>query len=87
VLNKFMFAVLVSVLLQGCGLKGDLYLEEDPDAAVQEQEQAEYLEESVEQQSDEIEPEQDMFQDEEEEILSEPEISSEKVNEPIVNEP
>jgi predicted small lipoprotein YifL len=79
VLNKLLLAALISFLLQGCGLKSDLYLEEDPDATVREQEQTEYLEDSVEQQSDEIETEQDVFQDEEEEILSEPEIPSEQI--------
>ena len=78
-LNKFLFALLVSFLLQGCGLKSDLYLEEDPDATVREQEQTEYLEESVEQQSDKVEAEQDVFQDEDEEILNEPEIPSEQI--------
>jgi predicted small lipoprotein YifL len=79
VLNKLLLAVLVSFLLQGCGLKSDLYLEEDPDATVREQEQTEYLEDSVEQQSDKVEAEQDVFQDEDEEILSEPEIPSEQI--------
>jgi len=79
VLNKFLFALLVSFLLQGCGLKSDLYLEEDPDATVREQEQTEYLKDSVEQQSDKVEAEQDVFQDEDKEILSEPEIPSEQI--------
>ena len=78
-LNRLLLAVLISFLLQACGLKSDLYLEEDPDATVREQEQTEYLEESVEQQSDKVEAEQDVFQDEDEEILSEPEIPSEQI--------
>ena len=61
------------LLLQGCGLKGDLYLEEDPNATVAEQEQAEFLEDSVERQTEEIESDQDRMNDEYEAIIDDPE--------------
>ena len=70
--NPLMLAA-TCLLLQGCGLKGDLYLEEDPNATVAEQEQAEFLEDSVERQTEEIESDKDRLDDEYEAIIDDPE--------------
>jgi predicted small lipoprotein YifL len=55
-IGKAMAGLFAVLLLQGCGLKGDLYLEdgEDPSATIEEQENQEYLEESLEEQTDEV---------------------------------
>ena len=80
------------LLLQGCGLKGDLYLEEDPNATVAEQEQAEFLEDSVERQTEEIESDQDRMDDEYEAIIDDPEremmeMETETNTEETLNQP
>jgi predicted small lipoprotein YifL len=78
------------LLLQGCGLKGDLYLEEDPDATVAEQEQAGFLEESVERQTEEIESDQDGMDDEYEAIIDDSEremMETETNTEGTLNQP
>jgi len=81
-MNKSLSIVCAALLLQGCGLKGDLYLEEEPEATATEQEQTEqeqtkqeqteYLEENVAEETEEIGPEDDIFEAEAEEILDAP---------------
>ena len=71
-INKPLSVLCAALLLQGCGLKGDLYLEEEPEATSTEQEQTEYLEESVIEETEEIGPEDDLFDEEVGEILDAP---------------
>jgi predicted small lipoprotein YifL len=71
--SNYLMLAATCLLLQGCGLKGDLYLEEDPNATVAEQEQAEFLEESVERQTEEIESQQDGMDDDYEAIVDDSE--------------
>ena len=83
-MNKSLSIVCAALLLQGCGLKGDLYLEEEPEATATEQEQTEqeqteqeqteYLEENVAEETEEIGPEDELFEAEAEaeEILDAP---------------
>ena len=67
--NTLLVLLGAACLLAGCGLKGDLYLEEDPDASLAEQEQSEFLEGSVREESEEIDPEERILEDEAEDIL------------------
>ena len=68
--NKLLPAVLAVLMLNACGLKGDLYLEEDPEATPAEQEQVEYLEDAL--QEDTVELEATPFEELEEDIAETP---------------
>jgi predicted small lipoprotein YifL len=60
------------MLLQSCGLKGDLYLEdgEDSSATIREQENEEFLEESLDEQTEDLElDEGPSFEEERTEII------------------